>query len=78
MRRFDLALAFVWFALAGPTLAATPAPDPDLTLAARETIDGWHNLTGGVGVGYTTLNKLQVSGIWTANPLSDPEFRAHF
>ena len=63
--------------VAAAASAAPPPPDPDLTLAARETVDVWRNLSGGLSVGDTTLNKLQVSATWTANKLDDPGFRIH-
>jgi porin len=57
--------------------SSASAASPDLTVAARETVDVWRNLSGGLSVGYTTLNKLQVSGTWTANRFDDPGFRIH-
>jgi porin len=61
----------------GALAAVAPPPDPDLTLAARETFDTWRNVSGGLKVGATTLNKLQISGTWTANAWQDPSFRLH-
>lgn len=64
--------------MCGPCSAAPArSHDPDITLSARETADTWRNLSGGVAVGWTTLNKLQVSATWTANALDDPGFRIH-
>lgn len=81
LRRSLLTLALASFstALASAALARAqpPAPDPEFTLAARETLDVWRNLSGGQSVGYTTLNKLQLSGTWTATRLGDPGFRVH-
>ena len=57
--------------------ATAPPKDPDLTFAARETFESWRDVSGGVGVGDTTLNKLQISGTWTANAWSNPGFRLH-
>ncbi|WP_394762178.1 carbohydrate porin [Phenylobacterium sp.] len=48
-----------------------------MTFAARETFESWRNVSGGMRVGDTTLNKLQISGTWTANAWSNPGFRLH-
>jgi porin len=71
------ALAILAVAIPRLALAAQAAPDPDLTIAVRETAEVWRNTSGGAAVGDTTLNKLQVSATWTAKALGDPNFHAH-
>ncbi len=63
--------------LTGRPCVAAPGADPDVTVSARETVDTWRDVSGGVAVGWTTLNKLQVSATWNANALDDPGFRIH-
>jgi porin len=62
-------------AIPGASMAAEG--QPDLTLAVRETLDVWRNVSGGLSVGWTQLNKLQLSATWTANALDDPDLRIH-
>lgn len=56
-----LAAAAALCAAAGAARAAEDPPSGPLTLEARDTVEGWRNLQGGVAVGNTTLNKLQAS-----------------
>lgn len=72
-----LVVAVALAAVSASAHAQTSTPDPDFTLAVRETADFWRNVSGGLSVGYTTLNKLQLSGTWAANRLGDPGFRLH-
>lgn len=61
LRREAAAAALTVCAWAGLAHAAEKAPPSPLTLEARETVEAWRNLQGGVSVGNTTLNKLQAS-----------------
>jgi porin len=70
-------LALICAACTATAARAAVAPDPDVTLSMRETADAWRNVEGGESVGWTSLNKLQVSGTWTANRLGEPGFRLH-
>lgn len=63
--------------VAGPVLAGPPAPPPTLSLAARETIDFWNNISGGVRTGPVILSKLQVSGTVTGNRFGFPGVSVH-
>lgn len=55
-------IAAALLAVAAPACArAADAPPPAWTLEARDTVDFWRNLQGGISTGGTTLNKLQAS-----------------
>lgn len=57
--------------------AAATSADPAFTIAFRETADVWRNVSGGLGVGYTSLNKAQLSATWWADRFGDPGLRVH-
>ncbi len=77
LRRAVVALVPLWGLLACPPAARAAEPQPDLTFAARETADIWRNVSGGQSVGWTELNKLQISASWKATALGDPDLRIH-
>jgi porin len=70
-------LSGIFLAVSSLAIAAPPPPTPDFTAALREGGDVWRNVNGGLKVGYTNLNKLQLSATWTANRFDDPGFRLH-
>jgi porin len=60
--------------LAGAAEAARPAA---VTLELHETVEGWRNRAGGVAVGDTTLNKLQVSAAFDGEAVGWHGFSAY-
>lgn len=58
--------------------SAAPAPPPPLwSLSARETLDLWGNVAGGVRTGPVLLNKFQVSGTVNGDPIGLPGLSVH-
>ncbi|MDB5446475.1 MAG: Carbohydrate-selective porin OprB [Phenylobacterium sp.] len=62
---------------AGAARAQDPSPPAPLTLEVRESVDFWRNTQGGVGVGNTTLNKLQVSAGFDGDTVGWSGFKAY-
>ena len=56
---------------------ASASKEPDFTLAFRGTTDFWLTASGGLSRGWTTLNKDQLSGTWSARVFGDPGLRIH-
>jgi porin len=48
-----------------------------MSLSARETLDVWDNVVGGVRTGPVVLNKLQVSGTVNGDPIGLPGLSVH-
>jgi porin len=61
--------------MAGPALAADPPPP--FSVAVRETLDLWDNVSGGLTTGGAALNKLQVSATLQGDVLRLPGFAFH-
>lgn len=65
---------------AGGTARADDAPaqpPPVWTVKIKDTTDLWRNVAGGVRVGDTSLNKLQVSATLDGDAFDHPGFKAH-
>jgi porin len=68
------------FLLAAPvpvTAAPVSPPPPPWSLSARETLDLWDNVAGGVRTGPVLLNKIQVSGTVNGEPIGLPGLSVH-
>ena len=63
--------------LAPAPASSAPAPPPLWSLSARETLDLWDNVAGGVRMGPVLLNKLQVSGTVNGDPIGLPGLSVH-
>lgn len=67
--------------LAAAALGTAPAysadPPPLLSASARETVDLWDVTSGGVRTGAVVLNKLQLSGTFSADTLGMTGFSVH-
>jgi porin len=72
------ALAAAWLgAEAAWAQEVKPAADPIIAVELRDTLDVWRNTQGGLKVGYTQLNKLQIAATFDAERLGRPGFQAH-
>lgn len=72
-RALAAALVLVAATVAAPARAETPALQFDL----KNTTDLWRNVSGGVAVGDTSLDKLQVSATLNGDAVGLPGFKAH-
>jgi porin len=77
--RFVLPPAALVLLAAGGARADDDAKSPThpVVVAVRDTLDLWRNTEGGVKVGYTELNKLQIAVTVDGDALGQPGWRAH-
>ncbi|WP_293898872.1 carbohydrate porin [Phenylobacterium sp.] len=72
-----LAVALAVAASAGAEERKPKPPPPPVTVKIKDTLDIWRNVRGGVAVGYTSLNKLQISATADGDAFGLPGFTAH-
>jgi porin len=60
-----------------PALADPAQQAPPVTFQIANTLDLWRNVRGGLKVGYTSLDKLQLSATLDGEALGRPGFKAH-
>jgi porin len=76
-RRVIAGAAALVLAALVPGTSAPAAPPPLWSLSARETLDLWDNVAGGVRTGPVLLNKIQVSGTVNGEPIGLPGLSVH-
>ncbi len=76
MRPGGLIAAVIGAATAG-SACAEEAKAPALQLEVAEHVDYWRNVTGGLRVGDTTLNKVEFNATFAGEAVGLPGFKAH-